>query len=545
MKNKKISIFVCILLIATTVQTVTSMKNTKMNSDILSDLTNMTISDISSLENWTEIQKLLASDGAQGDNFGISISLDGNSVVIGAYRDNSYRGAAYVFVRSGTTWTQQAKLTASDGVDGDEFGCSVSLDGDYVVIGAASVDLYRGAAYIFVRSGTIWMQQAKLTASDGVEWDFFGESVSLSGDTVVIGAGQLLNSGTGAAYVFTRVGTTWTQQAKLTASDGASENWFGFSVSLDGDSAIIGAIYANYKGAAYIFTRSGTTWTQQAKLTASDGESGDEFGFSVSLDGDSVAVGADCDKDNGYDSGSSYIFTRSGITWTQQTKLTASDGATSDAFGSSVSLSGDSVVIGANQMDNSGNGAAYIFTRSGTTWTQQAKLTASDGASENRFGFSVSLDDNSIVIGAFGYDSYRGAAYFFTNINQNQPPNTPTITGPAKGKIKVATPYNFTTSDPDGDDISYYIDWGDSTNSGWIGPYSSGDTVVQSHTWTKKGDYTIKAKAKDVYGNESDWAMLSVTMPCSYNLPFQPFWERIFERFPNTFPILRYLLGFN
>jgi subtilisin family serine protease len=126
----------------------------------------------------------------------------------------------------------------------------------------------------------------------------------------------------------------------------------------------------------------------------------------------------------------------------------------------------------------------------------------------------------------------------------NQPPAPPTITGPAKGKIKVATEYNFTTTDPDGDEVSYFIDWDDGANSSWVGPYPSGDLIPISHTWSKKGTYTIKAKAKDIYGNESDWGTLSVTMPCSYNIPFQPFWERLFERFPHIFPILRHLLGY-
>jgi len=133
--------------------------------------------------------------------------------------------------------------------------------------------------------------------------------------------------------------------------------------------------------------------------------------------------------------------------------------------------------------------------------------------------------------------------YTFTT-KSSLPPSPPTITGPAKGKVGVATEYNFTTIDPDGDQVYYYIDWGDHTNSSWIGPYVSGDEIAQSHTWSKKGTYTIKAKAKDIYGNESDWGTLSVKMPTSYNIPFQPFWERLFERFPHIFPILRHLLGY-
>jgi pyrrolidone-carboxylate peptidase len=126
----------------------------------------------------------------------------------------------------------------------------------------------------------------------------------------------------------------------------------------------------------------------------------------------------------------------------------------------------------------------------------------------------------------------------------NIPPDIPTINGPANGKVGVATEYNFTTTDPESDEVYYFIDWGDTTNSSWIGPYPSGDIITQPHTWSKKGTYTIKAKAKDIYGNESDWAQLQVTMPCSYNNPFLPFWIKLFERFPHAFPILRYLLGY-
>ena len=139
-----------------------------------------------------------------------------------------------------------------------------------------------------------------------------------------------------------------------------------------------------------------------------------------------------------------------------------------------------------------------------------------------------------------GYHIYSIPALFNTSL----PPTPPTITGPAKGKVGVATEYNFTTTDPDGDEVYYFIDWGDQTNSSWIGSYSSGDEITKSHIWSKKGTYTIKAKAKDINGNESDWRTLSVTMPCSYNIPLIQFWERLFERFPNAFPILRHLIGY-
>jgi hypothetical protein len=142
-----------------------------------------------------------------------------------------------------------------------------------------------------------------------------------------------------------------------------------------------------------------------------------------------------------------------------------------------------------------------------------------------------------------GSGQYTRRWYTFTT-NVNQPPNPPTITGPVKAKIKIATAYNFTTTDPNNDNVYYFIDWGDHTNSSWIGPYPTGNEITQSHTWSTKGSYTIKAKAKDIYGNESDWGTLKISMPTSFNIPSLSFLERLFERFPHAFPILRQLLGY-
>ena len=371
--------------------------------------------------------KLTASDAVANALFGISVSMDGDTAVVGAYLDDdavagssSSSGSAYVYTRSGNTWTQQAKLTASDAAVGDQFGISVAVSGDTAVIGAwkdddavAGTDI--GSAYVFTRSGTTWTQQAKLTASDAAELDHFGNSVSLDGDTAVIGADSDDDDGffSGSAYVFTRSGITWTQQAKLTASDAAELDKFGISVSVDGDTAVVGAyqdddaVAGTNSGSAYVFTRSGTTWTQQAKLTASDAAASDRFGISVSVDGDTAVVGAHKDGDvvTGTNSGSTYVFIRSGSTWTQQAKLTASDAAAEDQFGTSVVVSGDTVVIGADVSDDAvagtNSGSAYVFTRSGTTWAERAKLTASDAAAGARFGNSVSVSGDTAVIGSF------------------------------------------------------------------------------------------------------------------------------------------------
>ncbi len=306
---------------------------------------------------WTQQQKLTASDGAANDVFGATVSVSGDTAVIGAYGKNSGQGAAYVFVRSSGVWSQQQKLTAADGAANDLFGLSVSVSGDTAVIGADGKNNFQGAAYVFVRSSGVWSQQQKLTASDGAAGDAFGRSVWVGGDTAMIGASGK-NSSQGATYVFVRSSGVWSQQQKLTASDGAANDWFGLSVSVSGDTAVIGASNKNSdQGAAYVFVRSSGVWSQQQKLTASDGAANDDFGYSVSVSGDTAVIGAD-----GKNSlqGAAYVFVRSSGVWSQQQELTASDGAANDYFGWSVSVSGDTAVIGAGNK-NSFQGAAYVF----------------------------------------------------------------------------------------------------------------------------------------------------------------------------------------
>jgi len=322
-----------------------------------------------------EVAKLLADDGEADDLFGYSASIDGDTAVFGAIWDDDNgpnSGSAYVFTRSGGAWTQQAKLLAGDGAGEDYFGFSISLSSDTAVIGAYANDdngSGSGSAYVFTQSGGAWTQQAKLLASDGAADDQFGQSVSLSGDTAVIGAWQDDDNGneSGSAYVFTRSDGVWTQQTKLLPSIGAADDLFGISVSLSGDTAVIGAVWdddnGSDSGSAYVFTRSGGEWTQQAKLLASDGSADDWFGHHVSLSGGSVVIGANWDDDNGSKSGSAYVYTRSGGVWTQRAKLLASDGAADDSFGFSLSLSGDTAVIGADRRDDNGtdSGSVYVY----------------------------------------------------------------------------------------------------------------------------------------------------------------------------------------
>ncbi len=372
--------------------------------------------------------KLTAGDAAANDGFGRSVAISGNTVVVGAGGDEDaglqQSGSAYVFQRSGTAWSEQAKLTASDAAAEDFFGSSVAISGDTVVVGAYRDDdagNSSGSAYVFQRNGTAWSEQAKLTAGDAAAEDLFGFSVAISGDTVVVGAYDA-DLGSGSAYVFRRNGTAWSEQAKLTAGDAAAGDGFGRSVAISGDTVVVGAYRDDdagiSSGSAYVFQRNGTTWNEQAKLTAGDAAAGDEFGRSVAISGDTVVAGALLDDDAGNSSGSAYVFQRNGTAWSEQAKLTAGDAAGGDVFGRSVAISGDTAVVGADGDDDAGfsSGSAYVFQRSGTAWSEQAKLTAGDGAADDWFGRSVAISGDTALVGAVLDDDAgisSGSAYVF------------------------------------------------------------------------------------------------------------------------------------
>ena len=381
--------------------------------------------------------------------------------------------------------TQQAYAKADNPAAGDGFGW-VAVSGDTMVVGAPGEDSNAtgvdgddsndsaadsGAAYVYTRSGTDWIQQAYLKAFNTGAGDGFGSSVAISGNTVVVGApgedtiGSGVNppsndtngnSNRGAAYVFTRSGTDWSQQAFLKASPSNGGDVFGTSVAISSDTLVVGArledTSAADSGAAYVFTRSGTDWSQQARLKASNAGAGDEFGGAVSISGDTVVVGAQLEDSStvgvnstpdelAATSGAAYVFTRSGINWTQQAYLKASNTGSLDQFGVDVAVSGDTVVVGGVLEDSSStgvdstpneganaSGAAYVFTRSGTSWTQQAYLKMSPNRAEAWFGLAVEIDGDSIVVGAPFEDSSTtgvnstpndlagdsGAAYVFT-----------------------------------------------------------------------------------------------------------------------------------
>ncbi|MFC1968587.1 Ig-like domain-containing protein, partial [Chloroflexota bacterium] len=406
---------------------------------------------------WFQQQKEPASYYGEAD-FGCSASISNDTIVVGASGDAFGYGSAYVYGRNQgglDNWGEVQKLTASDGAPEDHFGSSVSTSGDTIVIGAADDDdngSSSGSAYVFERNqggADNWGEVQKLTASDGAAGDDFGISVSISGDTIVIGAGgdDDNGDGSGSAYVFERNqggADNWGEVQKLTASDGAAFDGFGYSVSVSGDTIVVGAggddDNGNGSGSAYVFERNqggADNWGEVQKLTASDGAGFDFFGWSVSISGDTIVVGAWGDDDNGWSSGSAYIFERNqggADNWGEVQKLTASDGAVGDAFGHSVSISNDTIVVGARWDDDNGedSGSAYVFERNqggADNWGEVKKLTASDGAATDFFGYSVSIGGETIVVGALGDDDngwWSGSAYvfhLFCGLNDTTPPS--------------------------------------------------------------------------------------------------------------------------
>ncbi len=386
--------------------------------------------------------KLAADDGADDDEFGYSVAIDGNTAVVGAYHrnldGNTNVGVAYVFTKdSDDAWSPAATLTASDGAANDEFGISVAIDGNTIVVGARQDDTRNGAAYVFTRPDGGWTSTttaAKLTASDGEEDDRFGHSVAVVGDTLVVGAyGD--DGNRGAAYVFTKTGAAWTSTttaAKLIASDGAANDEFGISVSLDDDTVAVGAHQPQYEenganvevgpGAAYVFTKPATGgWTgntEGAKFTAPDGAANDEFGVSVAIDVDAVVVGAHLhDVGANTNAGAAYVFTRDSNSgkWGQPLKLTASNGHADDGFGNSVAVDGNTAVVGAylDDRDNAARdtGSTYVFARKLGMWSETLNLAGPDPDQEDGLGYSVAVDGGTLLAGAPQHDDRPGFAY--------------------------------------------------------------------------------------------------------------------------------------
>lgn len=368
--------------------------------------------------------KLTAGDAVAGDRFGDAVAVSGDTVVVGAVGDDNARGAAYVFVRSGAGYSLQQKLVAADGAAGDEFGDAVAISGDTIVIGADRDDNLRGSAYVFARSGGAWSQQQKLAGDTTGFQNEFGVSVAIDGDTIVIGArgddiGAVANQG--SAYVFVRSGQSWVRQQKLIAGDGVAHDIFGDAVAISGDTIVVGArgddIGANSdQGSAYVFKRSEETWSLQQKLVADDGAADDRFGDKVAISGRTIVVGVSL-SDIGLktNQGSAYVFRLElgEETWYQSQKLVARDAEEDDRFGVSVAISGDTIAVGASN-ENRKQGSVYFFTRRPTVFHSGAKLTAADAAGGDLFGASVAISGNAFVAGAPSHSGNRGAVYALT-----------------------------------------------------------------------------------------------------------------------------------
>ncbi len=372
-----------------------------------------------------------ANDGAALDYFGKAVAISGDYVIVGAFGDdintNANQGSAYIFTRVGGSWVQQTKLIASDGAASDQFGTSVAISGDYAVVGTPNKLVAgssgQGAVYVFMRSGSVWTQQTKLIALDGTAGDKFGSSVAIAGDYALVGSPGDdigISNGQGSAYVFTLFGATWSQQAKLTANDGATGDGFGGSVAISGDYALIGAPDADIEtianqGAAYIFTRTRTTWTQQTKFrtyTYFNGGSEDHFGNSVAISGDYAVVGAYHQLNQ---KGGAYIYIRSGAAWALQTEILSPEA--DSEFGTGVAVSGDYVIVGAPfAAGGVNNGKAYVYKRSGIAW--QLLRTLNDTVVlGNSDGISVGIANGSFIIGGYGFQNFQGRVSFGTMDN--------------------------------------------------------------------------------------------------------------------------------
>ena len=464
---------------------------------------------------WAQEAYVKASNNGASDGFSYSVALDGGTLAVAAYGEDSNQttitndnstassnnsnynsGAVYVYKRTGTTWAQEAYVKASNNDASDNFGYSVALDGDTLAVGAYLEDSNQttitndnstassndtsndsGAVYVYKRTGTTWEQEAYIKASNSEANDYFGNSVALDGDTLVVGAygedsnqttitndnstasSNNSNNRSGAVYVYKHTGTTWEQEAYIKASNSEATDWFGSSVALDGDTLVVGAYKEessqttitndnstassdnsnNRSGAVYVYKRTGTTWEQEAYIKASNSEATDEFGFSVALDNDTLAVGVREEDSNqttitndnstassnnsNNSSGAVYVYKRTGTTWAQEAYVKASNNDAIDYFGHWVALYGDTMAVGAKFEDSnqttitndnstassddssSASGAVYVYKRTGTTWAQEAYVKASNNDASDHFGSSVALDNNTLAVGAYGEDS--------------------------------------------------------------------------------------------------------------------------------------------
>ena len=402
-------------------------------------------------------------------------------------------GAAYILTHNGSSWIITQKLIASDSAGFSKFGQSVAISGNYAIIGAYGNNgngSFSGAAYIFHYNGVDWVELQKITANDASSWKKFGLSVAISDNFAIVGACGDNDRGesAGATYIFHFDGSNWSQSQKLTAFDGEPWDQFGQSVAISGDYAVIGA-HGNsdngpLSGSAYIFYYNGNNWLQYQKLIANDGSPWDNLGKSVAISANVAIVSAYKDNDKGESSGSAYVFFNDGNDWLFEQKLTASDGVASDFFGSSVSVYGDYAMVGAYGDDDNGilSGSAYIFSFNGNSWSQTEKLAAENASASDYFGKSVAIYEDRAVVGAYGYDfngENTGSTYLYNNFTIPFPEITPSS--------DISRVVIFDASRYTCDEIVYGVAVGQSCDYQWnfggtgtiIGGNSNDNIVVQ------------------------------------------------------------------
>jgi hypothetical protein len=376
---------------------------------------------------WTQQAELLAKlppgpVGYPGEEFGYAVSLSGDTALIGAPYDNTSdfnAGAAYVYVNDGGVWEAEAKLFPDVRSSEDRFGGSLSLDGNRALIAGLGYvnDPYLGPVYVFERNGGIWTKTAQLSIGGRLD---IGTEVVLDGDRALVTEYDIV-ADYSLAHIFEYENGTWTRTAELDNSPGESQDGFGLAAALEGDRVLIGAPTGDGQGgetgigAAYVFEYENGAWTQTARLVADDGEASALFGDSVALDGNRALISASWDDDQGQNSGSVYVFEYENGVWTQTHKLMANDSAAGDRFGTSVVLEGNRALIGATGDNDRGSdsGSVYLFQYANGTWTQVSKVTADDGAADDRFGNALAIEGDRVLIGANGDDNRQGSAYVF------------------------------------------------------------------------------------------------------------------------------------
>ncbi len=435
----------------------------------------------------TQEARFAPDDGDDGDQFGWSMALDGGTALVCAPTDadpNGPRaGSAYVFERTDGGWEQAAKLAPEDGDSGDFFGTAAALDAGTALVGARRDENPNGpragSAYVFERSDGGWEQAAKL-APEGVGVDErFGWAIALAGETALVGTPRDTENevGAGAVRAFERSDGEWTLQTQLLADDADGGDFFGSSVALSGDTALVGAPgdedpNGEQSGSAYVFGRDDGGWTQQAKFAPENGDGEDLFGTAVDLAGGTALVTAVHDEDpNGEQGGSAHVFEQSDDGWEQAAKLASGDGAEGDEFGWATALAGETALVGARRHTGNGEdaGAVYAFDGSDSGWEQAAKLVPEDSGEGARVGTSVALDGGTALVGAPGDatetddgNAETGSVYGFA-LGEDTPTPSPTRT-PTPTPTSSPAP----TETPGGDGPGFGVAAALSGLAGWL-----------------------------------------------------------------------------